>query len=338
MISVFAGPTADNVWRQLVDAFRERRGVHLQSGRGGLTNEILRVATSIEDPRQRWVTSRTPTLNIAFALAEVIWIVAGRRDLDFIQYWNKGISKFVGSGPEVHGGYGYRLRRHLGIDQLKRAHSALAQNPDSRQVVLQMWDSRIDLAQEDGTPSAPDIPCNVISMIKVRDRKLEWSQVLRSHDFFLGMPYNFVQFTSLHEIMAGWLGIDCGSFNQFSDSLHVYKRDMGKVRSSCGPLEVIPNTDCIGLPEDDSTRAFREVERCVELLIDRTKAAKNICSVHKCADVPESYRNILTVLVAEALRKRGQAHAAKDVMSTCSNRLYEHIWSRWHTRVSATHH
>ena len=35
---------------------------------------------------------------------------------------------------------------------------------------------------------------------KVRQGKLEWSQIMRSNDVLLGMPYNFIQFTGLQEI------------------------------------------------------------------------------------------------------------------------------------------
>ena len=222
MISAFQGQSADNVWQQAAEAFRRSDGVRSQNSRGGPTREILHVVISIADPRQRWVVSREPPLNIAFVLAEVVWIMTGRRDLAFLEYWNSRYRDFVGPGPELHGAYGYRLRSHLGIDQLERAFQVLVHDPDTRQVVLQIWDSRIDLPAPDGTPANRDVPCNIAAMPKLRDGKLEWLQVIRSNDMFLGVPHNFVQFTSMQEILAGWLGVECGSYTQISDSLHVY--------------------------------------------------------------------------------------------------------------------
>lgn len=134
MISAFQGQSADNVWQQAAEAFRRSDGARSQNSRGGPTREILHVAISIADPRQRWVVSREPPLNIAFALAEVVWIMTGRRDLAFLEYWNSRYRDFVGPGPELHGAYGYRLRSHLGIDQLKRAFQVLVHDPDTRQV------------------------------------------------------------------------------------------------------------------------------------------------------------------------------------------------------------
>ena len=232
MFSYFEGPTADNVWQQIVEAFRAGDDVLVQPSRGGNTKEILHAAITIDDPRQRWVASRQSPLNIAFAFAELVWIMTGRNDLAFMQAWNKRLPDYVGKGPKLHGAYGYRLRQKGGVDQLTRVYQSLSSNPNTRQAVLQIWDSSVDLPQSDGSPANQDIPCNVLSLLKVRAGKLEWLQVIRSNDLFLGIPYDFVQFTSLQEVMAGWLGIDCGAYHQVSDSLHIYDRDEESVLAS----------------------------------------------------------------------------------------------------------
>ena len=69
--------------------------------------------------------------------------------------------KYLGKGPYLHGAYGYRLRHHKGLDQFARAYEVLSNNPETRQAVLQIWDSSIDLPQPDGTPVDKDIPCNL---------------------------------------------------------------------------------------------------------------------------------------------------------------------------------
>ena len=58
----------------------------------------------------------------------------------------------------------------------------------------------------------------------IRQGCLEWLQVMRSNDLIWGTPYNFVQFTSIQEIVAGWLGVEVGNYVHVSDSLHVYQR------------------------------------------------------------------------------------------------------------------
>ena len=329
MIPSFHGQSADEVWQEAADAFRGSVGIRNQDSRGGSTKEILHVGMSIADPRQRWVVSRTPPLNLAFALAEVVWIMNGRRDLAFLEYWNSEYRKYVGPGPELHGAYGYRLRRHLRIDQLERAYRALKHDVDTRQVVLQIWDSRIDMPGVDGTPADRDIPCNVLAMPKIRDGKLEWLQIIRSNDMFLGVPHNFVQFTCLQEILAGWLEVECGTYNQISDSLHIYDRHWEKVVNSSPLPCVSPNGDYLDLSRIESDRVFKELEHRVEQMIHPGTEPDALEGLSSWDDAPEGYRNIGTILAAEALRRRGLAESAARTMSRCTNPAYQQLWSRW---------
>lgn len=106
MFRNFEGPTADQVWQQLAEAFRVGDGVVVQPSRAGTTHELLHVAISVDDPRQRWAASRQPPLNVAFAIAEVVWIMTGRNDLAFLEPWNSQLPDYVGSGPLLHGPMG----------------------------------------------------------------------------------------------------------------------------------------------------------------------------------------------------------------------------------------
>ena len=335
MIPSFQGSTADDVWLQVAQAFRLSCGVSCQDSRGGPTKEILHAAISISDPRQRWVVARRPAINPAFALAEVVWIMTGRRDLAFLDFWSREYRKFVGDGPQLHGAYGFRLRRHLCIDQLDRAFRTLSGNPDTRQVVLQIWNSEVDMPRFDSTPANDDIPCNVVSMPKVRDGKLEWLQILRSNDAFRGMPYNFVQFTCLQEILAGWLGVECGSYNQVSDSLHVYESSMKHVLSSSTQSDASPNTDDLALPKEESDRIFKELEHRIGQLADPSLPKDELKEMASWAVAPQAYRNIMTVLVAEALRRLGETDSATEAMSSCTNPAYQQLWTQWLARTSA---
>ena len=329
MIWVFQGPTADRVWQQLAHAFRESDGVLSQASRDGPTQEILHAAISIADPKQRWLISREPPMNVAFALAEVVWIMTGRRDLAFLEFWNRRLRDFVGSGPELHGAYGYRLRHHLGLDQLVRAYEALSHNSDIRQVILQIWDSGIYLPHTDGAPMDPDIPCNVISLPKIRDGKLEWLQIIRSNDLFLGVPHNFVQFTCLQEIMAGWLGGECGSYNQISDSLHLYTRDEKNVLESSPQAYVAPNVDSLALSREESELAFGELERRIERMIAPELEQCELERMTYWDAGPQAYQNMLAVLVAESARRHGWMHLATLAMANCTNPAYTQLWTRW---------
>jgi thymidylate synthase len=234
-MQVFEGSTADEVWLKAVSEFKDSKDIHTQSSRAGQTKELLGATFIIREPRQRWVSSREPAINPAFAIAEVIWIISGRKDSAFLNYWNPALPKFAGTGKNYHGAYGHRIRKRFGLDQLERAYLALSRNPDTRQVVLQIWDPSIDFPAKDGSPRDPDIPCNICSLVKIRNGKLEWTQILRSNDLFLGVPHNFVQFTSLQEILAAWLGIEVGLYRHFTDCLHKATQNPQTYAKLCKP-------------------------------------------------------------------------------------------------------
>ena len=334
MFRSFEGLTADHVWQQVVEAFRTGDDVLVQPGRGGTTKEILRAAITVNDPRQRWVASRQPPLNIAFALADVVWIMTGRNDLAFLEAWNSKLPDYVGKGPQLHGGYGHRLRRRLGVDQLTRAYQALSGNPNSRQVILQIWDSSADLPNPDGSPVDQDIPCNVLSLLKVRGGNLEWLQILRSNDLFLGVPHNFVQFMCLQEVMAGWLGVECGAYHQVSDSLHLYEHDEESVFASA-PLPDLPqNADSLALPKQTSEAAFGELGRRIERMIAPSLRRDELKGIAAWDEGPEAFRNMLAVLAASAARRRVWPDISDWVMASCTNSLYNELWRRWLERNS----
>lgn len=333
MFQVFEGKTADEVWQRVAQTFQNCDGIALQSSRAGSTYEILHAAMSISNPLQRWIVSRQPPINPAFALAEVVWILTGRNDSAFLNYFNRDLRKFSGNESTYHGAYGYRLRYHIGTDQLDRAYKALMLDPDSRQVVLQIWDSEADLPDDNGNARDPDIPCNLLSVLKVRDAKLEWMQIMRSNDLFLGSPYNFIQFTYLQEILAGWLNVGVGSYNQISDSLHVYEKDYDSLKKF-RPEEPAPNIDSIALDKDNSEKAFNELASRIDIFGKERLSKAEHLKLALWPEAPKAFQNILYVLAAEAARRRGWIHEALEIMGACSNPIFAQTWGRWFNRVN----
>jgi thymidylate synthase len=333
MIHVFQGATADEVWSEAAARFENSAAVLHQPSRIGNTLELLHTTLSIRDPRQRWVLSRYPAMNPAFAIAEVVWIIAGRNDSAFINHWNPALPRFAGEGDVYHGAYGHRLRRNFGFDQLESAFLALQSNPVSRQVVLQIWDASLDLPGEGGAPRDPDIPCNICSMIKVREGKLDWMQVLRSNDLFLGVPHNIVQFTSLQEVVAGWLGIEVGTYHQLSDSLHIYERDISKIRQRSKP-ESHRNPDSLMLPKMQSEQIWGDIAHRMFLLA--STGDLSIVEWRKITDIegPEAFRNLFSVVAADDARRRGWTNCAEEAMKVCTNPALIESWRNWTLRTS----
>lgn len=327
MFRVFEGRTANEVWGEVANAFRSGKGT-VQSSRAGQTREILHSAMSISDPTQRWVASRQPPINVSFAIAEVVWILTGRNDSAFLNYFNRQLPKYAGHGDTYHGAYGHRLRYHLGIDQLERAYQVLKAKPDSRQVVLQIWDGRSDLPNSSGEEASTDVPCNLISILKVRGEKLEWMQILRSNDVYRGLPYNLVQFTTLQEIIAGWLDLKLGEYNQISNSLHVYEKDLEYIGAQSSD-QLVVNMDSLAFPKEESNRYFSELAQNIESIIDERIQSNSLVEMVRESNLPQSFRNMLALLCAEGARRRLQHDAIDNIMTECTNPVYSYLYECW---------
>lgn len=337
MINIFDHTTADEAWCGAAEKFIRENGWCQQQSRLGLIREHLHCVFNIQNPIQRWVTSRMPSINPAFAIAELIWILCGRNDAAFLNYWNPALPRFAGTGDVYYGAYGHRLRRSLGFDQLERAYFALKQNPTSRQVVLQIWDGRLDMPEASGLARADDIPCNIVSTLKVRDGRLEWLQLMRSNDLFLGTPHNFVQFTSLQEVIAGWLGLEVGSFVLMVDSLHIYEDDLRKLSINDNAPR-IANTDSLALPKHESDQVVLSLANTMDCIVTAGEKLTSAVLMRLVNDFsgPQPWRNLLYIVAADVARRRGFVQEVYQLQEMCSNSALLAVWNGWCARWSGS--
>ena len=201
--------------------------------RDGNVKEMLDVKTHITNPYRRCVGGYNRNINIFFLLAEAMWIALGRKDVAWLTLFNKQMAKYSDDGECFHAPYGYRLRHWgnrsedafvgdtfqaaRGYDQLSDAVRLFSENPNTRQVVMSIWNPSLDLGFK-----TKDIPCNDIVMMKIRNGALITTIANRSNDLHLGLPTNIFQFSFLAEIVANVLGIRMWTQTHNSQSLHVY--------------------------------------------------------------------------------------------------------------------
>lgn len=335
MLPQFRADTADAIWRQAADTLLHGNSVHQQDSRLGYTRELLHCTFHLTNPRQRWVFSRTPALNPAFAIAEVVWILQGRDDAAFLQFWNPALPRFVGRSEKLNGAYGQRLLKNLKFDQLEGAWRALSNNPDSRQVVLQIWDGNRDFPNSDGSARDPDIPCNVCAMPKVREGCLEWLQVMRSNDLFLGTPHNFVQFTVLQEVLAGWLGLELGHYVQISDSLHLYESDLRTMSVTLAPLTE-QSVESLALPKSEFDEMIIALGASMDALRDPALTREGLREMIERPALPNAWANMLRIAAADSARRRGWIDEIAAASSACTNGALTAMWIAWENRMSKT--
>lgn len=210
----------------------EQGGPWLPS-RDGNVKEILDVKTHIRNPYRRCVGGYGRNINVFFLLAEAMWIALGRKDVRWLTMFNKQMEKYSDDGHSFHAPYGYRIRHWgsrsedvvldenskvaCGFDQLSDAVRLFGENPNTRQVVMSIWNPLLDLGFK-----TKDIPCNDIVMMKIRNGSLITTIGNRSNDLHLGLPTNIFQFSFLAEIVANILNVSMGTQTHNSQSLHVY--------------------------------------------------------------------------------------------------------------------
>ena len=176
------------------------------------------VTTVYKNPRQRVLFSPLRNKNHYFELFEALWILAGRRDTAFLHQFNKQMINYSDDEKVFNAAYGYRLREHHGYDQISRLVKLFERDPDTRQGVLQIWDTNRDLNMR-----SKDIPCNDVLFFKLRNGKLNLTVANRSNDIIWGAyGTNAVQFSMIQEYVAMHIGAEVGTYRQVSDSYHLY--------------------------------------------------------------------------------------------------------------------
>lgn len=191
------------------------------SPRGIGTVELKATTLVLENSRRNVLTIPERNLNYVFSVAEWLWILLGRSDVQSIAHFNSQIARFSDDGKTLRGAYGAYLLEHK---QLRYAIETLRRDPDSRQAVITMW-------RPSPQPSK-DIPCTLNIQFILRKEKLAknvyedrlhaWV-TMRSNDVWLGLPYDIFNFTQLQAYVAAELDVFPGEYYHTVGSLHLYE-------------------------------------------------------------------------------------------------------------------
>jgi thymidylate synthase len=176
------------------------------------------VTIRYEYPKQHVLVNHVRDANPFFHLMEAVWMLAGREDGEFLDFYIKDFSKQFGTYGKIMDAYGYRWRNGLTRDQLSEIIQQLRRTPNTRQAVLQMWGAgREDLFTETAKP------CNLVVTFRIQNDALHMTVFNRSNDLIWGCcGANAVHFPILQEYVAGMLGINIGRYWQISTNLHLY--------------------------------------------------------------------------------------------------------------------
>lgn len=316
------------------------------------TTEMSPGIFHFSDPRQRLVTSYGRAINVPFALAEVLWIISGRRDVEMLQHYNSTISQFSDDGLVFNAAYGYRLRHSYGFDQIEDVVRSLQDDRSTRQATLVitnpvddkgwnrvMSDNPDDMHGMSYTKKrTKDRACNLLSHALLRDDKLDWMQALRSNDIIWGTPYNFMQFMHLQEYIASRVGADVGTYTHMAHSLHIYSHhyddaqaldrfDLYEALGDWRHAKMIPDIEAINV-----------VMREEQYIRERPISDSDEGGRWELLDaIGEYWMAVLDIFFAWRLYKEGQDRRALQTLLHCADPvlaagtfrfMYEKRWSK----------
>jgi len=205
--------------------YLRNEGVKEQSRNGAVLVGPEPVCTVYHNPTQRVLFSAIRDANPFFHLMESLWMLAGRDDVEFVNYYAGSMKQFSDDGETLHGAYGYRWRHALGYDQISHIIAELKQNPTTRRCVLQMWDAggggMDDMYK--AMNGGKDVPCNTHVYFDTIGGPLNMTVCCRSNDVVWGAyGANVVHFSMLQEYVARSANLKIGVYRQISNNYHVY--------------------------------------------------------------------------------------------------------------------
>lgn len=218
--------------------------------RGAKTKEFAPAQFGILNPLHRVSIIKGRNINPFAQIAETLWVLAGRNDLDWLERYIPQCKRWSDDGKTWRAGYGPRLRtwktffwrdEQPGIgwmsyetDQIANVVDLLKRDPQTRQAVISLWDPAQDWVV------SKDIPCNNWLHFIIRNGQLHLNVSVRSNDIWFGFSHvDFFCWSVLLQMMAFWVGADVGKIFWNATSLHIYEKHWDKEES----LSAFPTYD-----------------------------------------------------------------------------------------------
>lgn len=233
-------------YRNLTDALYGSLETLLESGsdvpsRNGSTKELIGHNLVIEKPQERILITKGRKNNPFASLAETLWVLGGRNDVEFLSRYLPRAGDFSDDGKVWRGGYGPRLRdwtrdipephprdtlgHEIRVDQIEECVKILCEDINSRRAAMVIFDPLRDYGV------SKDIPCNNWIHFLVREGKLNLTIGVRSNDVIWGFSaINIYEWSTLQQMMAHWIGVETGIISYTASSFHLYEHHFEMAR------------------------------------------------------------------------------------------------------------
>ena len=276
----------------------------------GSNRELTGVLIELTHPRNR--ISRTETRGKPFScLGEFCWYLAGTNSVKFITHYLSDYRHYAEAG-KIFGGYGPRIFRLNGVNQIANVTRLLKKNPQSRRAVIQLFDA------DDLQENHQDIPCTCSLQLMVRRGRLQMMTHMRSNDVFLGLPHDVFAFTMLQEIMARVLSVDLGTYKHSVGSLHLYDKNLQTAREFLGEGFQPTNLPMPKMPVGDPCPALKELSRAECLIRHGNQLDSDLLD-----RLDPYWADLIRLLQVYACKKNGDLDCIKAVRKSMDSPIYD---------------
>ncbi|MEA3207120.1 MAG: thymidylate synthase [Chthoniobacter sp.] len=171
----------------------------------------------------------TKKLHLKSIVHELLWFLAGETNVRPLQehgvtIWNEWADP-DGNLGRVYGAQwcDWRTADGRSIHQIDRVIAQIAQNPDSRRLIVSAWN--VGEIEQMALP-----PCHALFQFFVLEGRLSCQLYQRSADLFLGVPFNIASYALLTMMVAQVCGLQPGDFVHTFGDLHLYANHLEQAR------------------------------------------------------------------------------------------------------------
>jgi thymidylate synthase len=190
-----------------------------------ICKEEINAHLVLTDPTRNTMCNCKRKMPIRYAIGELLWYNSNNPNWKAIEHFSKFWKNISDDGITVNSNYGYCIKNKFGFDQWNMIKQLLIQDPNTRQAVIHIKEPR-DIIEN----PTKDLNCTIALQFLIRNNKLHLITTMRSNDVWLGLPYDVFNFTCMQIQMAMELNIDVGNYYHNVGSLHLYERDLCKLK------------------------------------------------------------------------------------------------------------
>jgi thymidylate synthase len=226
--------------------------------------ELTGYSFTLTNPQNRIIYSKSRKFSLGFAIANFIWLLSGRNDVETIKFYNKHGDAFSKNGIYYEAAFGERIFGKLKL--LQFAKDILIKDENTRRALIPIF------IPKDLMTLPNDTPCTSSIQIMIRNQKAEFFLHMRSQSVAMVFPYDIFLFTMLHELICRSLNLQIGNFNYYSNSFHYYTDETAIVEQILSEeiIETVQMEDMCKIDNELIQKMVR-IERQMRLKIKNKK-------------------------------------------------------------------